>query len=516
MQKISLKQKDNKLSTKTKIIIIVFIVIISYAIAGYWYFLTNYHEWTSTVVAPTCTEKGYTQYTCKYCNQIKRTRYTAALGHEYGETVLRTSATETDFGKKAKACKRCNKEEVYLIEPTSKMKKFYFAGDTFGVDSNMTTTGVLTYSYQGKTEESYIDLKYTDGNTTRYAKHNYTITFYSDSDKTQKKEIKLNSDSASSKWCLAGNYYDFTNRRSVVADSLFRQIRSTSKSIDERLGKNFGTVQSEPVLLYINDTFAGIHLLYKPVDNNTFNAEKEDTLAVVRTTYASRESLFKKITDDNGPWSVIYNYLSDDDEKIEDEERQEKEAWIYDSLNALIDFVCEKEGDDFKKGISEYLDVDGMIDYMITVYNIGAANNVGRYFTLATYDKKLWTPSLYGASASFGLNNHGEISDLENTLVPTEKDGEIDSDTASLLWDKMLNCFYKEISERYNETKDTVFSAENIINEFKKYSGVSETVLEKEKETFKQVDSETEIADNINSFISSRRKLLGEFFKTKE
>lgn len=514
MQKISLKQKNNKLSIKAKTIIIILIVVISALVAGYWYFLNNYHEWTSTVVAPTCTEKGYTQYTCKYCNQIKRTRYTAALGHDYGETVLKTEATETDFGKRAKVCKRCKKEEAYLIEPTSKMKKFYFVGDTFGVDSNMTTSGVMTYSYSGKKDESYVYLKYTDGNTTRYAKHNFTVTFFNDSDKTSKKEVQLNStDGKSSCWCLAGNYYDFENRRSSVADSLFRQIRSTSKSIDERLGENYGTVESEPVLLYLNNTFAGVYRLYKSVDNRTFNAEKSEMLAVVRTAYASRESLFKKTTDDTGPWSIIYNYLSDEDGEKENEEKENQEAWIYDSLNALIDFVAEKEGDEFKKGISAYLDVDGMIDYMVTVYNICAANNVGKYFTLATYDGKVWTPSLYNASASFGLNNHGEITDLETTLVPSEKDGEIDSDTASLLWDKMFGSFYKEISERYNETKDTVFSAENIINEFKKYSTLGEAVLNKEKESFKQVDSETDISDNINSFISSRRKLLGEFLK---
>lgn len=514
MQKISLKQKNNKLSTKTKVIIVILTVLISALVSGYWIFLNNYHEWSGAVIEPTCTEKGYTQYTCKYCNRIKRTRYTAALGHDYGETVLKTQATETDFGKRARVCKRCKKEEVYLIEPTSTMKKLYFVGDAFAVDSDMTTEGVLTYSHNGKKEESYVYLKYTDGNNTRYAKHNYTITLYKDSDKTEEKYLKLTeSDEKNYKWCLAGNYYDFGNLRSVVADRLYRQVRSTSTSADKRLGENFGTVESEPVLFYVNNTFAGIHRLYKPVDNTTFNAKKGEKLAVVRASYTSRESLFKLTTDETGPWRIIYNYLEpeDGDEK---EETSENSEWIWNSLNRLINFVSEKEGKEFKDGISDYLDVDGMIDYMVTVYNTCSANNVSKYFTLATYDGKIWTPTIYNASASFGLNNHGEITNLEKTLVPSEDDdGEYDSDTASLLWDKMLNSFYDEISKRYTELRDTVFSSENILREFNNLSVVSETVLNREKEAFKQVDYETNITDNINSFISSRRTLLGEFFK---
>ncbi len=40
------------------------------------------HEYTKTVVAPTCTTRGYTEHVCS-CGSSYKTNYTAALGHDY-------------------------------------------------------------------------------------------------------------------------------------------------------------------------------------------------------------------------------------------------------------------------------------------------------------------------------------------------------------------------------------------------------------------------------------------------
>ena len=54
------------------------------------------HSYTSSVVAPTCTEQGYTLYTCECGNSYKDT-YVAALGHELGELVFE-NATKSHVG----------------------------------------------------------------------------------------------------------------------------------------------------------------------------------------------------------------------------------------------------------------------------------------------------------------------------------------------------------------------------------------------------------------------------------
>lgn len=45
------------------------------------------HDYDEKVVAPTCTESGYTEKTCKICGKVVRENYTAKLGHDYKNGV---------------------------------------------------------------------------------------------------------------------------------------------------------------------------------------------------------------------------------------------------------------------------------------------------------------------------------------------------------------------------------------------------------------------------------------------
>ena len=66
--------------------------------------LDHVHQYTDTVTAPTCTEKGYTTHTCK-CGDSYVDTYTDALGHDYEDEV--TAPTCTEKGSTTHTCKRC-------------------------------------------------------------------------------------------------------------------------------------------------------------------------------------------------------------------------------------------------------------------------------------------------------------------------------------------------------------------------------------------------------------------------
>ena len=72
------------------------------------------HVYTETVTAPTCTEKGYTTFTCK-CGDSYVGNYTDALGHDFGEWETVKEATETETGLEKRSCKRCGEEETREI-----------------------------------------------------------------------------------------------------------------------------------------------------------------------------------------------------------------------------------------------------------------------------------------------------------------------------------------------------------------------------------------------------------------
>ena len=61
-----------------------------------------------SVTAPTCTEKGYTTYTCSACKESYNDNYTSALGHEFKNYVANGDATCTEDGTKTAKCERCD------------------------------------------------------------------------------------------------------------------------------------------------------------------------------------------------------------------------------------------------------------------------------------------------------------------------------------------------------------------------------------------------------------------------
>ena len=77
--------------------------------------IPHVHEYTEKVVAPTCTEKGYTLHTCR-CNDSYKDNEVAALGHSFGEWKVVKEATETEEGLKERSCECGEKEEEVIAK----------------------------------------------------------------------------------------------------------------------------------------------------------------------------------------------------------------------------------------------------------------------------------------------------------------------------------------------------------------------------------------------------------------
>ncbi len=72
------------------------------------------HDFTETVVEPTCTEDGYTLQVCK-CGESKVTNYVATRGHDWRLVAIYESATYTKEGKGHYVCDRCLEEKDDII-----------------------------------------------------------------------------------------------------------------------------------------------------------------------------------------------------------------------------------------------------------------------------------------------------------------------------------------------------------------------------------------------------------------
>ncbi|MGN0824125.1 MAG: leucine-rich repeat protein [Candidatus Coproplasma sp.] len=76
------------------------------------------HTYVDTVVAPTCTELGYTVHTCSECQFSYVDTYVVALGHSYTNYVSNGDATCTQDGTKTATCDRdgCNERVIVTDE----------------------------------------------------------------------------------------------------------------------------------------------------------------------------------------------------------------------------------------------------------------------------------------------------------------------------------------------------------------------------------------------------------------
>lgn len=72
------------------------------------------HSYTSTKVAATCTNKGYTLHKCS-CGHSYTTDETAALGHSWGDWTVVTQPTTQQEGKQTRTCSRCGATESQSI-----------------------------------------------------------------------------------------------------------------------------------------------------------------------------------------------------------------------------------------------------------------------------------------------------------------------------------------------------------------------------------------------------------------
>ncbi len=102
------------------------------------------HTYKKVVITPTCEKDGFTSYSCD-CGAQYTEDTVVAKGHQFGDWVEKTPATESAAGKEERKCKNCDKKETRDIPKL-------IAGHTHSYTSSITkeatcqTEGVKTFT----------------------------------------------------------------------------------------------------------------------------------------------------------------------------------------------------------------------------------------------------------------------------------------------------------------------------------------------------------------------------------
>lgn len=432
------------------------------------------------------------------------------LEHDYTFTSMRKEADLLSGGVARYTCSVCGKTDIQktdALDPTTiGVPCLFLTGDTSAMSKEDSVTLSCSYVNGENSFEGFAKMKWQGGSAVAYPKKNYTIRFFDDEELTQKHKFDPYGWGKENKYCLKANYIDATQARNVVAARLFREVVASRADCDKNLQKspNYGVIDGYPILVYLNGEFHGCFTFNIPKDNWMFGMKKssQKQQAMIQSKNWTDSVYFKKEMDESlSGWEIEYATGEDT-------------TWVRDSFNQLLRFVSETDGEAFRRGIGEYLDVSSAIDCMLFTYFDCGPDNSGKNVIFVTYDGKKWIQTMYDMDCSFGLVWDGLQFYETDKLVPFyDENGEIDLRTPNLLWRRLFDNFGDEVIARYRELRADVLSVENTRAAFEEFfASIPEVLSAAEKETWHVPLSGSDTPKRLYQFLEDRTPLLDAFF----
>ncbi len=380
--------------------------------------------------------------------------------HNFGEYTETVKPGLFSVGERKKICKKCDEEIVERVNATVSLPQMYLDGNTDFIAKDRACMVKADYTDGDIVIDAYATIKYQGHTSMAFDKKNFTIKFYEDESEDKKYKFSLNGWEATNKYCLKANYIDRSGARNVVSSNIWSDVVASRKNLDKSIAETEfkGGIDGYPFALFINNEYQGLYTFNIPKDEVTYNiADEENEAMFVINSCFSQAANFRSLLseeDKDAVFDLEYSY-NDDNE------------WPYESINTLIGFVMNNDGEDFRRGIGRYLDVDAAIDYLATAYVLGVTDNFAKNMILITYDSQKWIPNMYDLDTACGLAFDGTKYYEHDFSVPeVMNDGKIKSGTDNLLWDRILNNYTDEFKARYSELRKDILATDKLIKRY--------------------------------------------------
>ena len=145
---------------KKKIIVVIFAAVFCCSLAAGLTAckkISHEHTYETEVVAPTCTEQGYTLHTCTGCGDSYKDTYVSALGHSYGEPSWAWSEDYTN----ATATFTCTNDSEHVNTLTATVTDEVTTPVTCTTDGEKDYTATVTFNNQTYTDVKTVTVKKT-------------------------------------------------------------------------------------------------------------------------------------------------------------------------------------------------------------------------------------------------------------------------------------------------------------------------------------------------------------------
>ena len=353
------------------------------------------------------------------------------------------------------------------IEPQlMDMPRIYFSEGTLPTSKTAT---MMKFDYYSKTTEyhGWVEIKCQGNSSMSYPKKNFTIKIYKDKAKTAKLKIDFKGWGKQSKFVLKANWIDLTHARNVVSARIWGDIvksRSSYNTLPEllRTSPNQGAIDGFPVLVYSNGVYQGRYTLNIPKDKWMSNMDDALDTHCILCGENYQSGCFRALPQINGSdWT--------------DELHDVVPATIKTSWTNAIKFVMNSSDAEFKTNLSNYFDVNSLIDYLL--YGIVSTNldGFGKNQLFFTYDGVHWIASVYDLDSTWGLWWNGSkfvATDYAREQFQDMTKASDCSGEGNLLYLRVQKLFLTELKTRYAELRKEVLSASHIIQKFEEFNQV--------------------------------------------
>lgn len=364
--------------------------------------------------------------------------------------------------------------------------------------------------YVSSTEifHAFLEIKCQGTSSMGYPKKNFTIKMYSDETReTKLKKSFKDWGHNGNKYVLKANYIDHSHARNIVAANLWSEVvasRPDYGSLPEELRSSprNGAVDGFPVKVYTNGTYQGIYTWNIGKEDWTWGMEEDNANHILLCAETNSTSAVP-----NTPCNFRELWSGTDGEYWSVEVGTNSDA-VKNSLNALISCIRDTDDDTFKAAIGTYLDVQSAIDYYLHQLVIYGKDGMAKNMLLATYDGVKWRCGAYDMDSTFGLEWNG------SKIYDANMDYTSYNDHNGLLWERISTLYADEVSARYRELRDSVYSVANMVTKFERFMDtIGLNLYGEDVDIYPEIPQpETNNIQQIRNFIRNRRHYVDALF----
>ena len=315
--------------------------------------------------------------------------------------------------------------------------------------------------------DCYSTIKVQGNSSTAYNKKNFTIKFYSDAECTIKKKIDFGW-GPQSKYVMKANWIDITHSRNIVSARLWSDVVKSRPDYDSlpellKTSPNNGAIDGFPIKFYGNNVYWGRYSMNIPKDAWMTNMDKTNPNQLILCGENYNEALFRALARwDETDWT--------------DELHSEVPAELLARFNQFVSFVMESTNQEFREHLSEYVNIQSVLDYYIFGLLICNLDGFGKNHIWLSYDGNKFIASAYDMDSTFGLYWNG------SQLLPASYDRNSFEDMTNgrlgnLLYIRLVNNFYNELLETFNRLINGPMSFANVLNRFEEFISITPNSL---------------------------------------